>query len=389
MVDRAFRSLFLLGALDPERRIKIRGWDPRTSWRLQPLSDLSPDTEFGELYDAADINANLLAGDFRDRTWLLYFLGAFAVAFGALGILSNPTSRWWFTSWPTLRWVTLWHAAELVTIATIVSIVYFFNGQKLHEEWPALRSLAENIRYQYFIYPLAGAIQPLHQPLWSIQGIRADGAPPTPQHGAPSTELPALKYRDATAWLLHRLNIAARLPQMSAGDAITGAEAGSAHQVLDVVELLQRDNVKNALIEVVERQQNYHRDRCELERLLHERLKLCTKVLFGLTVCVVLARIFVDDVAFNFLVVFLPAFAAAVYGVSTQLEPLRVAEGAYAQQQRLEEVLSIIRGAGDGPEADRWERTVELRRVLIHAADLMRAEFTEWRNLVRSHQLEP
>jgi len=243
------------------------------------------------------------------------------------------------------------------------------------------------VRYQHFIYPLAGAIQPLHHPLWSI-GAPQDGERPLPAECGSANDKP--RSRDATAWLLHRLNVAAGLPRLSAYLGPPEAQQAEAPgRVLDVAELLQRKGVREALTEVVREQQQYHQRRHSQEDQLHERLKLLAQILFVATLAFVVARIFIFDVALNFLVVFLPAFAAALYGVSTQLEPHRVANQADTQQQNLTDILKYIDEAPSSPNNDLWETAIELRRLLIHAADLMRAEFVEWRDLVRSHQLEP
>jgi hypothetical protein len=346
LVDRGARALMLTKW--PKTK-----YDPRSSWPVLPGTAWGSVPVFDDPFAQVDVAANFSAGDYRSRTWLLYLLGALAVALGAVGNAFAGGSGW----------QRALHFVELASVLLVLGVPRLKGGKSLHRRWTDLRALAEHLRYQRFVYPLAGAIAPLRQPLWSLD---IDGVP---------------QIRDSTAWLLHRLNVAAGLPTL--GDP-----------VLDISAALQRSELRQELISVVENQQEYHATKTEGEGHLHNRIKLVSTVVFGLTLFAIALRIIppgflgVDlSVLLGVCVVTLPALGSALFAIGTQLELVRIARQSEAQCASLERHLEALDQVQQSANRDPWLTAIELRRLLIFAADLMVAEFAAWEALVITHQM--
>lgn len=337
LFDRVARAL-ILASKDP------LDYYPRKTVPLPPATSWGAVPAFDDLFAQADVAANLAAGDYRTRTWLLYLFGTLAVALGALGILTGARS-----------FQLGWHVAELVSIVVILVVLLVGHGRRLHRRWTTLRSLAEHLRYQRFVYPLAGVIAPLRQPLWHL----VNGEP---------------EPRDPIAWLLHRLNIAAGLP------TLRGA-------TLDIAHALQGDDLAGSLIALVEHQCSYHKAKAASEERLRHRLEVGSTLLFFATLAAVAVGLCVHSRVLWFMAVSGPALAAGLYGVATQLELARIAQQSREQAKALDRHLGVIDKVRQGSTYDPWLATAELRRVLIQAGDLMVAEFAAWESLVLGHQL--
>jgi hypothetical protein len=340
LLDRRARNLILM--------TKEKGkYEPRRSWPILPGAAWGSVPVFDDRFAQADVAANLAAGDFRTRTWLLYLLGALAVLLGAIGNLYHGGSGFQL----------LWHVGEILLVLSVLFVLWFKGGGKLHQRWTDLRSLAEHLRYQRFVYPLAGAIAPLCHPLWHVDsgGNR--------------------QISDSTAWLLHRLNVAAGLPALD-------------RPVLDIAAALQNHDLKQELVSVVENQRKYHQDKMSSEGRLHHRLEVLSGFVFTLTLLAVIGILATPSSAFlRVCTVSLPALASALYAIGTQLELVRIAKQSEEQSVSLDRYLKAIEQVQENANRDPWLTAIEVRRLLIQSADLMVAEFAAWRALVRSHHL--
>ncbi|HEV2369674.1 MAG TPA: hypothetical protein VGR90_07345, partial [Acidimicrobiales bacterium] len=267
LADRWARALVLVGRESRRQLVYV----PRDSQPLWTSDASCRRSEFDLWFRTADVDANLVAGDYRSRTWALYLLGALAVALGSIGIVYGG-------GFGLNRELGI--SAELVTVLAIGLMVFGFAGQDLHLRWPALRSLAENLRYQYFVYHLAGVISPLRRPLWQLD-----------EGGA--------VLRDPIAWVVHRLNVAVGLP--------TIPHSG----VLDVAAALQDRRYVSELIRLLTEQSEYHRRRSRVEAKVRDRLRRLSFLLFVSTVSAVACRFGLTWRPLDVCVVSLPAFAAA------------------------------------------------------------------------------
>ncbi len=343
LIDRYARKLILT------KRDRSK-YNPRYSWPVLPDTAWGAVPEFDDPFEKADVAANLAAGKYRSRTWLLYLLGALAVILGSIGNALIDRSRTQF----------FFHLGEVAAVAGVLLV--FVTGRGLHQQWTDLRSFAEHLRYQRFVYPLAGTIAPLHQPLWLMD---SDGA---------------LQINHSTAWLLHRLNVAAGLPALG-------------RPVLDIAAALQEDELKDELISVVKSQLTYHKAKMKSEGRLHRHLEVVSFSLFFLTVAAVIIRLInphhfvIPSAVLGVLVVSLPALASALFAIGAQLELSRIAKQSEEQAESLDQHLRAIAQIQQSANRDPWLTAIEVRRLLIQSADLMVSEFAAWRALVRSHQL--
>ncbi len=78
----------------------------------------------------------------RDLIWIAYFASAFAVFAAVMGSL------------PLFKFGLLWPAVELVTLLSIVGIIFFLRRTHLQDHWTSCRLAAEQLRIARLCLPL-------------------------------------------------------------------------------------------------------------------------------------------------------------------------------------------------------------------------------------------
>ena len=308
---------------------------------LHPIQDVPL---FDDRFTRSDVKASLAAGHHRDFTWLIYGASAFAVFAAVAGSIHL---------WPGGHG-PLWALAELLLIGGIIGGLRLAKSQNWHELWIGHRFVAEQLRYARMCLPLMGLPRLFMSPFWGIVLDKKGES--------------HLRLESPELWWVQRTLIAQGLPI-----AIDGREySPSQPQVLAVL--------KGYVSRVIANQKDWHGDNHTRWHKLHHHLHLLAVALFVATVLAVLVHFIPHPPWLLICTAFFPALAAAIHGLATKLEMVRIAGQSAVTTQILTDLERAIDGSGY--EAG-WGDWLRLRHLALEAARAMSDENEQWQRLLR------
>jgi hypothetical protein len=340
-IDKAFSALLTGGGVwQALRRDHTTPWYG-VSWAELGFDDpvvIEPDA-FRRRFDWSDREANVAAGRHRDATWILHILSAFAVfaaVAGAIRLLVRHTSPFWAL-------------AELAAIAVIVATVWAGKRFSWHGDWLSHRFVAEQIRYGRMGFPL------LVLPDLTLR-------PATQSDPQRRTRL-----LNAEQWILKRTLVASGPPRTE-----TGAYRPHASS----------EQLRPYVCAIIQGQIDYHERTHRRLDTMARRLHLTTVVAFVATAGAVIAHLFVHVEWLLLLTAGLPAFAAALYSISTRNELERLAALSEASGRKLRHIKQAIEAleftARSGARS--WLR---FRRLTAESTSVMSEVAQQWQQLIQ------
>ncbi|MBF0565824.1 MAG: hypothetical protein HQK89_11320 [Nitrospirae bacterium] len=346
------------------RAWKRKKYEPVPVWRgpneFKNSSHLPEET--WQWFDRVDRAATHAANKHRDNIVFIHLLSSFAV-FGAVAA--------------HIIWGGFFELLELGILAWILFMVLRNQGPYLtHDTWLNFRQAAEALRMSAALHPVLASLPMLHRNVWAssagkgpaiakpyhwfvIQLLREAGPPTRTDEGIYSIET--------------------EFPGLSAGlraliDDQIGYHDGAYsryHNTYHRLHLLTVWVFILVLLTVV------------IELIAHfllvfdpdgQRLYEC---IFKIATCI-------HDHSNLFLLstAFLPAFAAALHGITTKAELQRLGTNSKRMKDRLETLKEAVESldASDGPMA--------LRAVAIETAVTMYAEHDSWAELMADHDID-
>lgn len=288
-------------------------------------------------FEWADGLAGLYVDRYRSSFLATYLLGAFAVLAAFLG---HKTGR------------PGWFSIELVLIIGVLALVLLNRFMHWHERWIDYRLLAEGFRQMQFLSPLASV--------------------------APAFEVPAYLGVDDTrpTWLNWYFQAFVRQAGLIKAE-VDGPYLEVCRQVLD---------------QSVQSQVKYHRDNREDLKNLHHRLYGLTLALFGATLGACISHLFfekhVESLGHGAVVILaafsvaLPAFGAAIEGISHQGEFERITRRSRAIENRLSLATQI-------PKPGQPLSFRELGCLAESFCKTQLLEQTDWRSVFVGKEVNP
>jgi hypothetical protein len=316
---------------------------------------------FGPLFDWPDRLAVHYADVYRSAFVLYYFLAAAAVAFVLLPLVSG---------WEGRR-AMLCGAAELLTILTILAIVFRGRSRRWHERWIDYRFAAELLRHVRLALPLGGG-----HPF-----------PRLPAHLATYGH-PAASWM---AWYTHAHERAFGLPAAR----------------LDKPHLLA---ALHRLETLLHEQVAYHQQSAHRYHRLEHRLHFAGIILLTATLIACALHLsaeasehlhWLSPRLLAFLSGFLPALGAAIVGITNQGEFRRIAKRSLSMEQQLSQLLNRVhklQTAVDTPASApapahapfplHRQFSTDAALLASQAARLMVNETLDWRVVLLDRPLE-
>lgn len=326
--------------------------DPPTAADYLPVDE----TRLQASFQRADRIARLYARRRRDHSWAIFVAAALAVfcaVAGSLALWPATLSGFWL----------FWGICEFILLRYIIGHVLQSRYRDWHGHWMRYRFIAEQLRYLQIGYPLLVMPQAFQRPSWTVHM----------HDGAARCELVS-----AELWLLQRLLIAAGPPRPAVGAAHSKDYNLTEHNALALRYFhaaLQehRDYFARSY-------QRLHQD--------HELLHHLAMLLFGTTFVAVSVHFFVSISWILLFTAFLPAWGAAIHGIITQNELVRMSAMAGSVWQQLETLhaaCSLHARTVRTPASDysRWEQTHDLRQLVQTLTQILSNENQHWRTLLQ------
>ena len=338
--------------LDGRELKKVWGRDPNKPYYgvsadelPPPMGEQHPVTEpeiFRKVFEVHDLFANRYAGLHRDVTWIVYGLSAvavFAAVAGAIGLAGGGA--------------TFWGGLELFTLLGILVTYTLAKRGAWHERWMSHRYSAELIRYARVGLPVLATPEILQSDTYS-SGATGHGA------GAGETQSEAMALR--------RMFIDQGLPA-GRGDAVIYKVEEHLGQCLAYC------------LHVISDQIRYHEKKAHENHRTSHALHWLTQACFLITGLAIIGHFFLHAASWLLMTAALPAFAAALHGISTQNEYVRLV--AMSKQTVVELCLlrSALENCGDATEhkARNW---LLMRCLVAEAIRCMSGSAGNWRELV-------
>ncbi len=316
------------------------------------------ETSLNASFQRADRIARLYARRRRDHSWAIFVAAALAVFCAVAGSLAlwpaNQSGFWLF-----------WGICEFILLRYIIGHVLQSRDRDWHGHWMRYRFIAEQLRYLQIGYPLLVMPQAFQRPSWTVHS----------RNGEARCELVS-----AELWLLQRLLIAAGLPRPLAATSPDDAR----HYSLTEHNSLALRYFHAALEEHRDYfAHSYHRLHQD-----HELLHRLAMVLFGTTFVAVTLHFFVNISWILLFTAFLPAWGAAIHGILTQNELVRMsamAGSVWQQLQTLHAACSLHARTMRTHTSDysRWEQTRDLRQLVQTLTQILSNENQHWRTLLQ------
>jgi hypothetical protein len=306
-------------------------------------------------YEWPDKLAVLYSDRYRGAFILTFLLAAVAVGMAlfplALGLADHSPGEMAFT------------VLELVTIGSILWLVFLGRRRQWHERWIDYRLLAEMVRTTRLVAPLGGT-----RPF-----------PQVPAHWA-SYGQPATTWM---GWYVRAVERDLTLPSVR-------VDRGYIGEALD------------HLFRVLASQSTFHDrngQRCER---IHDRLHLSGNVLIVSTLLacgahIVLGLPYLPQIDWaspmlTFFAAFLPALGAALAGIANQGEFRRIARRSMAMKEQLDRFLreaAVVRGRLHSGAIAPAQSFDEAAALSADAARLLINEVLDWRVVVLDRPLQP
>ena len=308
--------------------------------------------ELAEVFEWSDAQARVFSTRYRDDTWLIYYAAAFAVfcaVAGAIHLWPAPATGVPF----------IWVFLEFILLHFIVRRVLQSRFRNYHGRWMSFRFIAEQVRYLRMGYPLLVLPPSFSTPIWE----------PVVEKGRRE-----IRLKSAEAWVLQRILIAEGLPRSASGEAVYGMTEHNP-------EILQY------IRGVLEEHRHYYHSSYHYLHREHTYLHRLAFILFTLTFVAVTVHFFLTLPAILIFTAFFPAWGAAIHGILSQNEVVRVSSMA-AQVWR---DLTTLKEAFELHEhlsarSSSWQRTQELRELVDAATDILSNENYYWRSLFQHNQ---
>ncbi|TGG94920.1 hypothetical protein E4656_00365 [Natronospirillum operosum] len=305
-----------------------------------------------------EAQARRCAQRYRDDTWLIFYAAAMAVFCAVAGALYL---------WPAsvAGWGLTWVLLEFLLLRLIVGKVLQSRFRGWHRRWMGYRYMTEQLRVLRLGFPLLILPDSMRQTLWEP---------------GPSAEQP-MRLLHPESWVLQRILVAEGLPRSAARKPwfrIT-------HHNEAILQVSRHALAEN------ERyfywvHHTLHQD--------HHRLHRFSLALFALTFAAVLSHFVFTLPGVLFFTAFFPAWGAAIHGILSQNEVVRVS--AMAQQtlhrlRTLDTALSVHKTVTDSGirisnDAEAWARTQELRGLVSAVADTLETENRQWVTLLQHNE---
>ncbi len=310
---------------------------PEKMWQSHPIAE--PE-RLQSKFKAHDVAANHYAGKHRDISWIVFGLSALAVFAAVAGGISlgGPFSA------------SFWAVLELCTLVGIVSIYALARRGAWHEQWLEHRYQAELIRYARMCMPILTPPDVLTEDCFKVG----------------KTALGAISYSaHAEVWAIRRLIIDEGLPTRRDG----GVYRVSIHlnECIDYVAHILADQIQ------------YHNkksvDSHHVSHALHRLTHLC----FLATGMAIVGHFFLHSSLWLLLTAALPAFAAAVHGVSIQNEFERLGAISLATSSKLSALAVTLKVYRDQSSTRSW---LVLQKITLDAARAMSDSNRQWQEIV-------
>lgn len=345
----------LLAALRPDR---VEARQAQTTDHL-PIDS----TRLSQSFQRADRIARVYARRRLDHSWAIFVAAALAVFCAVAGSLqlwpANQSGFWLF-----------WGIGEFFLLRYIIGHVLQLRHRDWHGHWLRYRFIAEQIRYLLIGYPLLVLPKTFQQPYWTVKTSK----------GTSRCELVS-----AELWLLQRLMIAAGLPGITAGCN----QVEHSHYVMT-------EHTPQALRyfhSALEEHRTYFANSYHRLHHDHEFLHRMAMLLFGTTFLAVSLHFFVKISWILLFTAFLPAWGAAIHGILTQNELVRMSAMAgtvWQQLDTLHEACTLharsLRANSHDPSA--WEQTRDLRLLVQTLTRVLADENQHWRSLLQHNDPE-
>jgi hypothetical protein len=356
-----FRNLVGYGRIS---RVPLRGASseeaiaqaPETEWPSDgSTSAAALNDRLRPFYEWPDKLAVLYSDRYRGAFILTFLFAAVAVGMAlfplALGLADHSPGEMAFT------------VLELVTIGSLLWLVFLGRRRQWHERWIDYRLLAEMVRTTRLVAPLGGT-----RPF-----------PQVPAHWA-SYGQPATTWM---AWYVRAVERDLTLPSVR-------VDRGYIGEAID------------DLFRVLASQSTFHDrngQRCER---IHDRLHLSGNVLIVSTLLACGAHIVfglpylpqIDGASpmLTFFAAFLPALGAALAGIANQGEFRRIARRSMAMKEQLDRFLreaAVVRERLHNEAIAPAQRFDEAAALSADAARLLINEVLDWRVVVLDRPLQP
>lgn len=300
------------------------------------------------VFEWSDTQAREFSTRYRDDTWLIYYAAAFAVfcaVAGAIHLWPAPATGVPF----------IWVFLEFILLHFIVRRVLQSRFRNYHGRWMSFRYVAEQVRYLRLGYPLLVLPPSFAEPIWE----------PVVEKGRRE-----LRLKSAETWILQRVLIAEGLPRSASGQAIYNMTEHNP-EVLQYIRAMLEEHRHYYYC-------NYHHLHRE-----HTYLHRLAFILFALTFVAVTVHFFSTLSVILIFTAFFPAWGAAIHGILSQNEVVRVSSMSAQVWQdltTLKEAFELHEHLAARASND-WQRTQELRKLVDAATDILADANHYWRSL--------
>ncbi|SFC29883.1 hypothetical protein SAMN05660443_2131 [Marinospirillum celere] len=329
-----------------------QGYQGISSEGLTDASNPIKEPDLAEIFNWSDTQARVFSTRYRDDTWLIYYAAAFAVfcaVAGAIHLWPAPSSGVPF----------IWVFLEFILLHFIVRRVLQSRFRNFHGRWMSFRFIAEQVRYLRLGYPLLVLPSSYSTPIWE----------PVVEKGRRE-----IKLKSAEAWILQRVLIAEGLPRCASGQPIYAMTEHNTETLQYIRAVLE------------EHRHYYHSSYHHLHRE-HTYLHRLAFGLFTLTFVAVTVHFFLTLPAILIFTAFFPAWGAAIHGILSQNEVVRVSSMAaqvWRELTTLKEAFELHEHLA--ARASNWQRTQQLRELVEAATNILSNENYYWRSLFQHNQ---
>lgn len=309
-------------------------------------------------FERFDDSSNCAAKWHRLGIWWLYGLASAAIFLaiaGAIHLFGHEANEWW-------------GVLELFLLLIIVVLLLVQKKLDLHGRWIAERFMAEQLRYLRMGLPLFAIPKIFTEAVWHVVTEESD---------AKTTK--TVELRSAELWFLQKILHVEGLPQMQEQD----------NKVYSLAEAL---DFNEYVAEVVENQIDYHVKTKRKAHRMHQGLHLLSLFFFVVTMFAVLAHGRFHYEGMLFLTIWLPAVAAAFYGVGTKLELTRIANQSKLTLKNLGHAKSSLsklkEWKSNKAEMNHGEYWLHVRDLTLSASHVMSEENVQWQALIEGQKPE-
>lgn len=343
-------------------------------------------------FDRMDRTASYAASLYRDRIVLIHLLSSFAV----LGAVAGAINWLGFGD-------VFWGLWELLALGTIGVILWRDRrtGVTSRDAWLLSRQTAELMRLSGILYPYLASLAPLHRRPFLVGtpdneagfGAEKQATETADRSRVQDTggSVSPLFVRSATRWWVAQRLREAEVPSLS---------SGKTYCLSDV-----EGDLRTTLVGFLTGQKDYHQSTAHKYEVTHRRLHRATQSVYFLALGVVLLHLIcfaiiavgpatvgaaLTDAAhwvtrqdwLLLITAFFPALAAALHGILTNLEFLRLAQNSKRMAQQLGGILENLEQLDPGhPDP------IALRALAVWAVETLFREHDHWAELMSDQNI--